>query len=223
MNDAQTEQDNHHDAIHSTESTSGPRNKNQTQVLEDDPRVSWYDTDLNGNPAPNWVLRHGEHAGKFAVASLALTIGMVVWAWTEQSVVTIYVLSFLWAFLPPVSFWWEFFYVYRVYGRPGTFDLFKHGQQASAALWAAIVVILIFLANSDRFKADKAPKNPNATSDILQHSDSLLANKTTYRSCRPVEYDINVAAATSEFSCSSTPKPFTVARDGARLGKQKQI
>lgn len=66
----------------------------------------------------------------------------------------------LWAVLPPIWFWLEYFYVYRVYGLPDTLELFKYGQDVAKAIWAGVLTGLIAFAASDATKAapQKAPK-----------------------------------------------------------------
>jgi len=68
-----------------------------------------------------------------------------------------------WAVLAPAWFTCEYFFIYHVYGRPEAFELFKHGQQLAAAVWAGMVASLIALASSSRFKdepkdAKRSPK-----------------------------------------------------------------
>ncbi|MFO0942081.1 MAG: hypothetical protein U0930_15185 [Pirellulales bacterium] len=57
-----------------------------------------------------------------------------------------YLIAFFWAFVPPLAFWFEYYYIYQVHGDPNAFELFKHGQQVCAALWAAVVAALSSLA-----------------------------------------------------------------------------
>jgi hypothetical protein len=51
-----------------------------------------------------------------------------------------YVIALLaaaWAILPPVWFWWEYFFRYRTeLSNPATWEYFKHGQQLGVAVWA---------------------------------------------------------------------------------------
>ena len=57
-----------------------------------------------------------------------------------------------WAVISPAWFVSEYFFIYRKFGLPDTFELFKHGQQLSAAVWAGVLAALITLAASSRFK-----------------------------------------------------------------------
>jgi hypothetical protein len=101
----------------------------------------------------NWVLRNYQYlASALAVVLLVTTAMLVPFAWNTNNPVVIYVLLFLWAFLPPFAFWCEHFFIYRNWGLPGTFELYKHGQQVSGAIWAGVVAALFAVGNSDHFK-----------------------------------------------------------------------
>jgi hypothetical protein len=118
---------------------------------------------------------------------LVVTVIFLAIAWNSSppNAGMVWVLVFLWAFLPPLSFWYEHYFIYRKYGLPGTFELFKHNQQVSAAIWAGLLAALITIGSSDHFKqADpKAPaapvaNNPPKTEDsskwqISEYLDAL--------------------------------------------------
>jgi hypothetical protein len=105
----------------------------------------------------NWFSRNYQYiTAALSVALLVPTLIMVPIAWNSANAVTIYVLLFLWAFLPPIAFWLEHFAIYRNWGRPGTFELYKHGQLVSAAAWAGMLAALIAIGSSDRFKQNPA-------------------------------------------------------------------
>jgi len=61
-----------------------------------------------------------------------------------------------WAVVPPIWFWFEFYFLYLVDGEEGSEDLFKHGQQTAVAIWAGIALSLGGLAWSDRLKPPAA-------------------------------------------------------------------
>jgi hypothetical protein len=48
----------------------------------------------------------------------------------------------IWVIGPPVWFWIEYFYLFRVWGKADKFDEFKHGQDLSAKIWLGIVALL---------------------------------------------------------------------------------
>ena len=117
----------------------------------ENPRVPIYE--------PGWAAWIGRIAGVIAGGALIRTLWLVLDVWSKgprpDHVYTIYVLAALWAVLPPIWFWFEYFFVYRVKGRDGTFELFKHGQQTSIAIWAGVTLSLVAFASSEYFKATK--------------------------------------------------------------------
>jgi hypothetical protein len=80
------------------------------------------------------------------------TLWVVCDAWTYKRVFPLYVAIGLWAVLPPLWFWLEYFYLYRVYGQPDTFELFKYGQEIAKPIWAGVFAALIAFAASDATK-----------------------------------------------------------------------
>ncbi len=66
-------------------------------------------------------------------------------------------LAFLWAIGAPVWFWYEYFFLYIGEGLPESFELYKHGQQLSIAIWAGLALSLGALAHSDVFKQPEKP------------------------------------------------------------------
>lgn len=102
-------------------------------------------------------------------------------------------LAFFWAVSAPAWFWYEYFFLYRKDGEKGSFDLYKHGQQVSIAIWAGLAVSLGALANSDLFKekefSSKAVQGPTANAGSLlsgngQHQISLDRQSTGQSSAR---------------------------------------
>jgi hypothetical protein len=51
--------------------------------------------------------------------------------------------------------WFEYFAIYRHYGRNDTLDLFKYGQDISKPIWAGVLAGLIAFAASDVVKPEK--------------------------------------------------------------------
>lgn len=85
---------------------------------------------------------------------LLVTLFYVFLAWEapEDFIMEIYLLAAIWAVGPPIWFWYEYFFVYRNHGEPDTFELFKHGQQVSLAIWAGVALALAAFASSDHFQ-----------------------------------------------------------------------
>lgn len=105
-----------------------------------------------GKPADRICFAMGLVAAVFGIASL----GFAGYAWHTQQVEYIYPFLATWVIAPPIWFWCEYFFVYRKYGDPKAFDSFKHGQQVSIAIWAALALFLNGLAGAERFKKQKA-------------------------------------------------------------------
>ncbi len=99
-----------------------------------DPRIGLYPSD-----APCWVRHHGEMGGAIAAVCLLVTLAIVVGNWPNTKTPLLYAITALWAFVPPLSFWFEYYFIYRVYGAKDTIELFAHGQQVCAALWVGVV------------------------------------------------------------------------------------
>jgi hypothetical protein len=92
--------------------------------------------------APCWAKNHGYFAAVGAILALIFTAWMVVNHWNDPNTSSLYIITALWAVIPPVCFWLEFYFVYKKFGVPGTFDLFVHGQQVCAALWLGVLAAL---------------------------------------------------------------------------------
>jgi hypothetical protein len=60
------------------------------------------------------------------------------------------VLLVIWSLVPPVWFWFEFYFQYLRHWEQNTlpprdFDVFKHGQDVSAKIWIAVSSVLLVL------------------------------------------------------------------------------
>lgn len=75
-------------------------------------------------------------------------------------------LALFWAVGAPAWFWFEYFFLYRMDGEKGSFELYKHGHQVSIAIWAGLAVSLGALANSDMFKEKAQPTDSTAATGI---------------------------------------------------------
>jgi len=100
------------------------------------------------------------------VALLLVTPVFAVIAWHQKDPTKLYILGAVWAVAPPVWFWYEFFFLFRVLGDPAGFEHFKYGQQVAVAIWAGIAIATFAFASSERFKA----KNPTAGITTTQPS-----------------------------------------------------
>lgn len=63
-------------------------------------------------------------------------------------------LSFLWAFLPPLWFWSEYFFIFPRWGRTGASETLREGQRLSLAIWAPIAIAVAAYGSSDHFKKE---------------------------------------------------------------------
>jgi hypothetical protein len=107
---------------------------------------------------------------RVAVAVVVAAVGTIiatVLAYVNGKRDWIIVFAFFWTVVPPAWFWVDYFVVFRRGGNLGQFEAFKHGQQVSAAIWAAIAVSLAALAGSDALEArvkEHAPKRQGSDS-----------------------------------------------------------
>lgn len=69
--------------------------------------------------------------------------------------VVVATLAAICAVVPPVWGAAEYFLLYRRHGLPGTFDLFKQGQQIAFGIWVGFTSILVVLLTSDFVKEEK--------------------------------------------------------------------
>jgi hypothetical protein len=117
--------------------------------------------------AEPWAKRLVARVATAVVVAAVVTLVATVWAYVNGKRDWIIVLAFLWTILPPAWFWIDYFVVFRRAGNLDEFEAFKHGQQVSAAIWAAIAVSLAALAGSDALEAkvkEHAPKQPGSDS-----------------------------------------------------------
>ncbi len=47
-------------------------------------------------------------------------------------------LALVWSVIPPIWFWYEFYFLYRNNGNLEEFDKFKYGQELSKAIWLGL-------------------------------------------------------------------------------------
>lgn len=91
-------------------------------------------------------------AGLTAAVAAVITIIWVARAYRGGRRTPVLIAALGWTLVPPVWFWCDYFQLYRRFGTADTLELFKYGQQVSAAIWAAIAVTLGLLSASDHFK-----------------------------------------------------------------------
>lgn len=92
-------------------------------------------------------------AAIFSILILLYTLWRMNQAWETRDPTHIYYLIGFWAVVPPLWFWFEYFYLYLKYGKEDGLDRFKYGQQVAAAIWAGVLAMLIAFAASDVFPA----------------------------------------------------------------------
>ena len=99
----------------------------------------------------------------FSVVALFITFLIVLNSWGSSETTFLHITIGVWAVAPPIWFWYEYFYIYRKYAKPGTLEVFKHGQDVSKAIWAGVLAGLLALAASDivDFSKDCESESPN--------------------------------------------------------------
>jgi hypothetical protein len=102
-----------------------------------------------------WFYQNYQYVGaSLAILAVIATAIAACVAWRFKDPALIFVALFLWAVIPPITFWWEYYFVYLRYGIEDRFELFKYGQQICGAIWAGVLVCLIAIASSDHFKSN---------------------------------------------------------------------
>jgi hypothetical protein len=115
------------------------------------------------NPAAGRIVRV---VATLSIIGVLASIAIVWFVALTKNVVCLYILIGAWAVFPPAWFWYEYYYVYRRWGKPDTMELFKHGQDVSKAIWAGVLAALIGFAASDESKPPKAPNNASGPRTI---------------------------------------------------------
>jgi len=125
-----------------------------------DPKIDTYDTT---SKKPGYVI---------ASASVIAVLGLLATAWVAKYTIDqknpsiLYGAIGAWAIVAPFWFWYEYFRLYRKHGRSGTLELFKHGQQVAAAIWAGVLAALI------AFAANEPWKDPD---DVIRRSHDAVS------------------------------------------------
>jgi hypothetical protein len=85
------------------------------------------------------------------VATIALAVVVIVSlpSWSQLAML---LLAAAWGIGGPMWFFFEYFFIYRKSGAPNSWELFKHGQQLSGAVWVALTASLIVVGTSDLIK-----------------------------------------------------------------------
>jgi hypothetical protein len=99
-------------------------------------------------------------AGTLAAILAFCSLHFAYAGWKCRQVELIYPWLTFWVIVTPVWFWFEYFVIFRKYGDSTAFDSFKHGQQLSLAIWAALVFFLNGLVSAEHFK--EAPQSPTS-------------------------------------------------------------
>ena len=108
------------------------------------------------------------------IATIVAAVLIITNIWTWKM---LYVLIATWAILPPSWFWYEYFYIYREYGKKGTLELYKYGQQVSGAVWAGVLVVLFAIASSDNLKVQGKEESIKIAHELLESLDKLDEKK----------------------------------------------
>jgi hypothetical protein len=91
----------------------------------------------------------------------------------------LYVLILLWAFGPPVWFWYEYFFIFLVDGEIDSLDLLQHGQQTAAAIWAGMLAFLGGVAAATKDSANEQADVIRAQKTIQDAVISSISSKKT--------------------------------------------
>ena len=97
------------------------------------------------------VIDFGRASAFLATCFLAVCLVMT-FAPSLRNQIVAGVMAGFWLIAAPLWFWYEYFFLYREHGEPDSFELFKHGQQISAAIWAGFAACLVAFAASDYSK-----------------------------------------------------------------------
>jgi hypothetical protein len=86
-----------------------------------------------------------------SVAFILLTVILLVIYWNTRTrkPAILYGLFAFWALVPPLWFTFDFYYLYKRYGAPGSFDMMQYGLQISDRFWAAILALLAAIIYRD--------------------------------------------------------------------------
>lgn len=94
----------------------------------------------------------------FGVCGMVFLIVTLVFAclsWRNKRLSPcLYVFLAIWGLVPPLWFWYEYFFLILPRGTlaDDVLEKYKHGVQLGAAIWAAVAVGLAGYIKSDRFK-----------------------------------------------------------------------
>lgn len=93
-----------------------------------------------------------------SVTFVLLTAGAAVFVLVmhrNNAQAVLLMLAALWAVGAPLWFFVDYYYVYRKRAADDSWELFKHGQQVSIAIWAGFTAALYALGSSDLAKPPK--------------------------------------------------------------------
>ncbi|MEX3943318.1 EI24 domain-containing protein [Paraburkholderia sp. BR10937] len=91
----------------------------------------------------------------FAIVSVVALIYTLLAAWFAppcRPPVGLFILAVFWGVVPPLFWWFQWFYVFPKYRNEHRLETFKYGAQSALAIWAAVVVALAAYSTSDFFK-----------------------------------------------------------------------
>jgi len=119
-----------------------------------------------------WQVWMGWISGLFGVVSIAIAflhgfsgIG-AKFDPTSRLKVTQAIFLCIWIVVPPVWFWFEYFFLYKEITPPAapplkpTMDEYKHGVDVSSKIWLALVTVLLGLYFGKDLARDSSPSPP---------------------------------------------------------------
>lgn len=113
-----------------------------------------------------------------------------------------FVLS-VWIVVPPIWFWFEFFYLYKKENPKPDLDEFKHGQDQSSKIWLALVTVLLGMYFGRDLIREPSEKQPNPP--LEQTQQTQLAPQPAPLRARPSP--ASAAQAPRSVSSGSPHKP----------------
>jgi len=150
-----------------------------------------------------WQHRLGAFSGIFLVVSVALgfwEFGQGFKIGDHVKYLQAFFLS-VWIVVPPIWFWWEYFYLYKSAPAPKPdLDEFKHGQDQSSKIWLALVTVLLGMYFGHDLIREPSEKQPNPASQQNQQAPQPAPLRTRPSVASPAPAPRSVPSA-------SPPKP----------------
>jgi hypothetical protein len=90
-----------------------------------------------------------------------------------------------WIVGPPLWFWYEFFYLYKRTKNSEDWDRFKHGQDQSAKIWLALVIVLFGLYFGKDFRTESHPLANSPHTAVSQQAQQQVGSVSNARISKP--------------------------------------